>query len=103
MSVADLEAHTGMPRSCIVAVEEGTEMPTFDAREAWAVALGVEMHELFLSGDSPFSEHQDSVGKLSAREKKLVRLLRSIAKADQGNLLFFAKKMTGLEPKEEGT
>ena len=101
VSFADLGARMGMPQGRIAAVEEGTEKPTIDALEGWAGALGVEMHELFLSGDSPFSEHQEGIGKLSAREKKLVRLFRSLAKADQGNLLFFAKKMAG-EVGDEG-
>jgi transcriptional regulator with XRE-family HTH domain len=103
ISVAELEALTGMPQDGIAAVEEGTETPNLEALEAWAGALGVEMHELFLSGDSPFSEHQEGIGKLSAREKKLVRLFRSLAKADQGDLLFLAKKMAGLGVKEEGS
>jgi len=96
ISVADLEARTGIPQDRIAAVEEGMKTPTLDALEAWAGALGVEMHEFFLSGDSPFSEHHDGIGTLSAREKKLIKLFRSLAKADQGNLLFFAKKMAGL-------
>jgi hypothetical protein len=55
------------------------------------------MHELFLTGErSPSPRQRDSVGTLSAREKKLIKLFRSLAKADQGNMLFFAKKMAGL-------
>ncbi len=104
ISVADVEARTGMPQGRIAAVEEGTETPTLDALEAWAGALGVEMHELFLAGGRSSSpEQQDGVGRLSAREKKLIKLFRSLAKADQGNLLFIAKKMAGVEPKEEGS
>jgi len=104
ISVADLGARTGIPQGRIAAVEEGTEKPTIDALEAWAEALGVEMHELFLTCERISStEQKDGIGKLSAREKKLVRLFRSIAKADQGNLLFFAKKMAGVEPREEGS
>jgi transcriptional regulator with XRE-family HTH domain len=104
VSVADLEARTGIPQDRIAAVEEGTETLTLNALEAWAGALGVEMHELFFVGKgSPSPEQQDGIGKLSAREKKLLRLFRSFPKADQGNLLFFAKKMAGLEPRQGGS
>jgi transcriptional regulator with XRE-family HTH domain len=104
LSVADLEARTGMPQGRIAAVEEGKETPSLDALEAWAGALSMEMQELFLpSGRSPSPAQQDGIGKLSAREKKLVRLFRSLARADQGNLLFLAKKMAGLGVKEEGS
>jgi transcriptional regulator with XRE-family HTH domain len=104
ISVADLEARTGMPQSRIAAVEEGTEMPTLDSLEALAGALGVEMHELFPAHErSPSPRQRDSVGTLSAREKKLIKLFRSLAKADQGNLLFVGRKMAGLGVKEEGS
>jgi transcriptional regulator with XRE-family HTH domain len=104
ISVADVGASTGMPQDRIAAVEQGTETPTLDALVAWAGALGVEMHELFLSGDRSHSpEQQDGIGTLSARERKLVRLFRSLAPADQRDLLFIGRKMAGLEPKEEGS
>ena len=49
-----------MPQDLIAAVEEGTEKPTLDALEAWAGALGVGMHELFLTGGpSPSPEQKD--------------------------------------------
>jgi transcriptional regulator with XRE-family HTH domain len=104
ISVADLEGRTRMPQDRIAAVEEGTETPALDALEAWAGALGVEMHELFLADErSPSPRQRDSVGTLSAREKKLIKLFRSLAKADQGNLLFVGRKMAGLGVKEEGS
>lgn len=104
ISVADLESQIGIPQSSIAAIEEGMEMPTLDALEVWAGALGVEMHELFMAGGRSSSpEKQDGIGKLSAREKKLVRLFRSLAKADQGDLLFVGRKMAGLGAKEEGS
>jgi transcriptional regulator with XRE-family HTH domain len=55
LSVADLGARTGMPQGRIAAVEEGTEMPTLDSLEGWSGALGVEMHELFLTGERRLS------------------------------------------------
>jgi transcriptional regulator with XRE-family HTH domain len=103
ISVADLEARTGIPQDRIAAVEEGTETPTLDALEAWAGALGVGMHELFLSCESRSPEQQEGVGRLSAREKKLVRLFRSLTPEDQRDLLFVGKKMAGLGSREEGS
>jgi transcriptional regulator with XRE-family HTH domain len=103
ISVADVEAGTGKPQDHIAAVEEGAEKPTLDALEAWAGALGVEMHELFLAGErSRHSEQQDGI-KLSAREKKLLRLFRSLTPADQKDLLFVGRKMAGLGVTEEGS
>jgi transcriptional regulator with XRE-family HTH domain len=100
ISVAHLEEGTRMPQGRIAAVEEGREMPTLDALEAWAGALGVDMHELFLRGELTPPERQDGIDKLSAGEKRLVRLFRSLPKADQGNMVFIGRKMAGLEPKE---
>jgi transcriptional regulator with XRE-family HTH domain len=103
LSVADLEARTGVPQNHIAAVEEGKETPTVDALEAWAGGLGVEMYQLFLVGKRSLSPPQrDSVGTLTVREKKLVRLFRSLSPADQRDLLFIGRKMAGLEPKAEG-
>jgi transcriptional regulator with XRE-family HTH domain len=100
-SETDLATRTGILEDRIAAVEEGREKPTIDTLEAWARELGVEMHQLFLAGEPSLSPPQrDSIGKLSAREKKLIHLFRSLSPADQRDVLFVAKKMAGLDLKK---
>lgn len=102
LSETDLATRTGILEDLIAAVEEGKEKPTLDTLEAWAGALGVEMYQLFLAGERRLSPlHLESVGTLSVREKKLIRLFRSLSPADQRDLLFVAKKMAGLDLKKE--
>ena len=102
LSETDLETRTGARPGHIAAVEEGREKPTIDTLEAWAGGLGVEMYQLFLAGKRGLSSLQrDNIGALSAREKKLIRLFRSLSPADQGNLLFIGKKMVGVDVKKE--
>ena len=102
LSETDLGTRIGIPVAHLTAVEEGREKPTIDTLESWARGLGVEMCELFLTGEGgPTSIQPDSVGKLAAREKKLIRLFRSLSPADQRDLLFVGRKMAGLHPDKE--
>ncbi len=96
LSETHLETRTGIPRSHLVAVEEGREKPSLDTLEAWAKVLGVEMHQLFLpSKPTLLPRQRDNIGTLSAREKKLIQVFRSLTPADQKDLLFVGKKMAG--------
>jgi transcriptional regulator with XRE-family HTH domain len=102
LSETDLETRTRIPHIHIAAVEEGKEKPTLDTLEAWAGGLGVEMCELFLPGKRSLSPLQrDSVGTLSVREKKLIRLFRLLSPPDQRDLLFIGKKMVDVDLKKE--
>ena len=101
LSEADLETRTGIPQIHIAAVEEGREKPTLDTLEAWAGGLGVETYQLFLAGMRGLSSLQrDNIGTLTAREKKLIRLFRSLSPADKRDLLFIGKKMVGVDLKK---
>jgi len=99
LSEADLETRTGIPGAHLTAVEDGREKPTIDALESWARGLGVEMYELFVIGESgSTSVEPDRIGKLTAREEKLIRLFRLLSQTDQRDLLFVGRKMAGLNP-----
>jgi transcriptional regulator with XRE-family HTH domain len=95
---------TGISGNYIAAVEEGREKPTTDTLETWAGGLGVEMYQLFLTGErDPLPLQRDSIGTLTVREKKLIRLFRSLSPGDQRDLLFVAKKMVGADVKKKGS
>jgi hypothetical protein len=77
-------------------------MPSLNGLDAWAGALDVMMHEIVLA-EKPVSsaERKDGVGKPSAREKKLVRLFRSLSPTDRRDLLFIGRKMAGVAYQKE--
>lgn len=94
LSQGDIEKRTGLLRCYISRVENGHTIPNLDTLRRWAMALEVEVYQLFYEGDgTPESVSAGEMEPLDRRECELVGLFRESDEPDRQLVLDIARKM----------
>lgn len=68
----DIEERTGLLRCYISRVENGHTIPSLGTVENWAVALGVEVYQIFYQGDQPQAAKAAPAEAFKSRERALL-------------------------------
>jgi transcriptional regulator with XRE-family HTH domain len=93
-SQGDIERRTGLLRCYISRVENGHSTPTLSTLEKWAEALGLEMYQLFITGDrSPIAPKTNIAHKRHPSEESLLKSFRALDHPERTLLLGLAKEL----------
>jgi transcriptional regulator with XRE-family HTH domain len=94
LSQGDIERRTGMLRCYVSRVEGGYTLPNLNTLEKWAKALGLELHQLFYSGEAtPVMPKAPKGRPLTLDERSLLRAFGRLTKAHKRLLLRMAHRM----------
>jgi transcriptional regulator with XRE-family HTH domain len=107
MSQGDIEERTGLLRSYVSRIENGFTVPSLETLERFAAVLGVQLYQLFVSGEeAPSSCSRTSrrilkglMGKDGDKSmdaqflRKLKKLLPLLTEPDRDFLIILAEKL----------
>ena len=94
LSQRDVEDRSGLPRTHISLIENGRSTPSFRVLERWAVALDVELHELFkVEHGQPEATAFKERNPVGAQERRLVGLFGQMDIEDRALLLMLARDL----------
>jgi transcriptional regulator with XRE-family HTH domain len=89
-----IEMRTGLLRCYVSRVENGHTTPSLSTLEKWAEALGLEMYQIFFTGDgSPVSPRVTRTPTMDPSEERLLRRFRVLNHSDRALLLGLAKEL----------
>ena len=96
MSQGDIHRLSGFHRCYISRIEGGHSVPALQTLERFAVALDVEMSQLFSRGStrSPVPKLKGEVPN-AREEKMLLQLFRHLSKRDRRQVLLMARDLVG--------
>ena len=94
LSQGDIERRTGLLRCYVSRVENGHTVPSLETLERWAIALEVEVYQLFFEGEG--KPKPVPIGAMEAsdrRERILLALFRQVNEADRQFMLDVGREM----------
>src|SRR6202161_4242453 len=96
MSQGDVKSRTGLLRCYVSRVENGHTVPSLETLHRWAMALEVEVWQLFFEGGQMPQPVVAAITEPSdGRDNKLLAVLREVNEADRELVLGLARKMAG--------
>ena len=94
LSQGDIERRTGFLRCYVSRVENGHTVPSLETLERWAIALEVEVYQLFFEGEGmPERVVAAAIETPDRRERKLLALFRQVTEADKQFMLDVGREM----------
>jgi len=94
LSQRDIQKRTGLMRSYVSRVENGYTTPSLETLQRLAMALEVEVYQLFFDvGGRPEPVPTGAMVVLDKRERQLLALFRQADKADRQLMLHIARKV----------
>ena len=94
LSQGDIEKRTGLLRSYVSRVENGHTIPSIETLERWAIALEMEVYQLFFEGEGkPHAVPMGATEALDKGEEKLLGYFRRAIEADRQFMLDVGRKL----------
>ena len=94
LTQGDIERRTGLLRCYVSRVENGHTIPSIETLERWAIALELEVYQLFFEGDEkPEAVLTGAIEALDKSEEKLLGFFRRANEADGQFMLQVGRKL----------
>jgi transcriptional regulator with XRE-family HTH domain len=97
LSQGDIERRSGLLRCYVSRVENGRTIPSIETLERWAIALEMEVYQLFFEGEgNPEPVSKGTTEALDIGEMELVGFYRRASEVDRKFMLQVGRKLANL-------